>query len=214
MYTKSICRTVAILGLSAFIAFTVVGTARVAELEAATVNVKPTGNYPEDVQNVQAAVDNPDYDVVTLEDKNAAGEPTAFNFGDGDNPEDRGWITITRDGVTITGVEGAIIYGGELPLRISASDITIQNLKFDGFKLLAIVIYKCDGTTIVSGNVISNGVEGERMGLKHLYSIQPNGMTAQGFGPLCRNIVGEIGTVRAHVSTSGSATQRQYHARE
>jgi opacity protein-like surface antigen len=76
----------------------------------AAIVVYPTGDYPTDVQNVQAAVDQGG--TVLLKAQNAAGVATAFNFGP--PVQGLGFVTLHRDvellgeqlGATMTTVDG------------------------------------------------------------------------------------------------------------
>lgn len=102
--------------------------------------VVPTGSFPLDVQNVQAALDSGG--TVLLKATNAAGVPTSFNFG----PSDRngGWVEFHVNAELIgETAPGAVttIEGGWYPveafarLTIAARDITFKS-SFDGALLL------------------------------------------------------------------------------
>jgi hypothetical protein len=103
-----------------------------AAARAATTAVFPTGLYPDDVQNVQAAVD--EGGIVMLKSTSAAGEPTAFNFG----PATRGpgFVTLSRDVKVIGEHHGSAVTtvrGGYYPVRgFDATKTTIQGIDFEG----------------------------------------------------------------------------------
>ncbi len=144
------------------------------------VVVTGTGSYPDDVDEVNAAINGgTGSSGTTYPGGGTVDLVGTFNFGD--DGTGRGTVNITTDGVTVTGVDGATIYGGREPFRVEVnSDVTIQNLKFDGFKYIAITIYKCGGTTRVSDNVITNGVEAfmpELPWFHVVYGIMPEAVT-------------------------------------
>jgi hypothetical protein len=99
----------------------------------AAIVVYPTGDYPTDVQNVQAAVDQGG--TVLLKAQDAAGVATAFNFGP--PVQGLGFVTLHRDvellgerlGATITTVDG-----GWYPVRggFEAIKATIRGIAFAG----------------------------------------------------------------------------------
>jgi hypothetical protein len=101
--------------------------------QAATAVVYPTGDYPTDVQNIQAAVDRGG--TVLLKAQNAAGAATAFNFGP--PVQGPGFVTLHRDvellgeqlGSTITTLDG-----GHYPVRggFEAIKATIRGIAFAG----------------------------------------------------------------------------------
>ena len=85
--------------------------------------LKPTGLYPDDVINVQAAVDAGG--TVLLEAKNAAEEPTVFNFGPATATENVR-VTISRP-MTVMGEPGSKIIGGNMQIVCNSPGVTIQN---------------------------------------------------------------------------------------
>jgi hypothetical protein len=99
----------------------------------AAIVVYPTGDYPTDVQNVQAAVDQGG--TVLLKAQNAAGVATAFNFGP--PVQGPGFVTLQRDveligeqlGATITTVAG-----GYYPVRegFDAIKAIVRGIAFVG----------------------------------------------------------------------------------
>jgi hypothetical protein len=136
--------------------------------------VFPTGDWPTDVRNVQAAVDRGG--TVLLKAKNVAGHPTAFNFGTATHEQFLDlWVDVTTDvwirgesvgsaRTTITGgwapisvgfartfVEGEWFptYDGESP------HVKIESLNFEGPLEWAILVQRSAGVEII-GNRISN----------------------------------------------------------
>jgi hypothetical protein len=95
--------------------------------------VHPTGNFPTDVENVQAAADAGG--TVVLKATDPLGAPKAFNFGP---PQPGGGSVIISRAVTILGesVRNHVttIRGGLFPLRgINATGrIVIRGIRFDG----------------------------------------------------------------------------------
>lgn len=105
-------------------------TSATAVAQATTV-VYPTGNYPADVQNVQAALD--EGGTVLLKATSASGDTTAFNFGP--PVAGPGFVTFARDaeliGEQLTEA-AATIRGGFYPVRGFAAIVTaVRNLTFD-----------------------------------------------------------------------------------
>ena len=102
--------------------------------------VYPTGQYPADVTNVQAAIDQGGS--VLLKSTNTAGQPTAFNFG---LPQPgSGRVNVTRDvGIHGEQVSAAMstIEGGYIPIyvhpgvNVSISGIDLEHPLFDGIYL-------------------------------------------------------------------------------
>ena len=96
-----------------------------------TMEVYPTGQYPADVQNVQRAVDQGG--TVLLKAANAAGTPTAFNFG----PSVRGlgFVTLQRDVELVGEGEGSAVTtidGGFYPVRgFGAISASVRDISFD-----------------------------------------------------------------------------------
>jgi hypothetical protein len=115
--------------------------------------VAPTGIYPADVQNVQAALDRGG--MVWLRSRNAAGVPTAFNFG----PADAGGATATiTKNVAIFGELGApartTIAGGLVPFSSDAKVlITLANVRFVGPGAAAVVLNASSGAAIIGNEV-------------------------------------------------------------
>ena len=117
--------------------------------------VYPTGIFPTDVQNVQAAINQGG--TVLLKATDSAGHPLAFNFG---TFNDDAGVNIVND-VSITGeLVGAnrtTIDGGVTPFLIFAGRNSIEGIKFDAPALKAIRIRGSNGTSII-GNEIEHVV--------------------------------------------------------
>lgn len=103
--------------------------------------VYPTGTYPLDVQNVQSALDGGG--TVLLKATDAAGIPTAFNFGPSDVTG--GWVEFHVDAELVgerTGAAETVIEGGWYPVESFglARTIAVRNITFvdafDGALLL------------------------------------------------------------------------------
>lgn len=124
---------------------------------AADQVVYPTGTYPEDVNNVQAAVDQGG--TVLLKAKNADGQPTAFEFGlyDGVDITDDVTIFGERSGSAMT-----TIRGGWAPVWcLEPVYLTVRGIHFEGPRSCAIYIGASTGADL-SSNVIT-GVIGTPM---------------------------------------------------
>lgn len=117
---------------------------------AATV-VYPTGQYPADVQSVQAALDGGG--TVLLKATNAAGAPTSFDFGPA--APGSGFVALTRD-AQLTGEPGATISGGIVPVRVSAPNAAVSGLTFDGSLQFAIEVKAPNASVSLIGNRIVN----------------------------------------------------------
>lgn len=121
---------------------------------AAATTVYPTGSFPTDVQNVQAAIDLGG--TVRLKATNTAGQPTAFNFGPPDPVTGTG-INLTT-GVRLLGEQvgtyRTTIQGGYLPvLGLVPVKTTIQGIDFDGPLDAAIVIVSSTGADIIGNHI-------------------------------------------------------------
>jgi hypothetical protein len=118
-----------------------------------TTTVYPTGSFPLDVQNVQTAIDKGGS--VLLKTTNAAGQPTAFNFGP---PDAFAGVNLTTD-VSILGEQvgqfTTTIKGGFDPiLGLVPVKSTIQGIHFEGPLDSPIALFRSTGANIV-GNHIS-----------------------------------------------------------
>jgi len=121
---------------------------------AAATTVYPTGSFPLDVQNVQAAIDLGG--TVRLKATNTAGQPTAFNFGPPDPVTGTG-INLTT-GVRMLGEQvgqhRTTIQGGYIPvLGLVPVKSTIQGIDFDGPLDAAIVLVSSSGADIIGNHV-------------------------------------------------------------
>ena len=113
--------------------------------------VFPTGLFPLDVQNVQAALNGGG--TVLLKATNPTGLPTSFNFGPSDTSG--GWVEFHVDAELIgervagaaTTIEGGSypVEANGLPLSIAVRDIVFRS-SFDG----ALLLYDC-ADTVVTG---------------------------------------------------------------
>jgi hypothetical protein len=130
--------------------------------------VFPTGEWPADVENVQAALDQGG--TVLLKATDASGRWTAFNFGP--TEPGGGSVNLTTD-VRVRGesVRGHMttIRGGFLPVQGAVKvRAAISGIRFEGSGFLAIVIWSSSGLDI-AGNVITDVVGdpdfGEAIGL-------------------------------------------------
>ena len=123
---------------------------------AATV-VFPTGSYPLDVQNVQAALDGGG--TVLLKATNATGVPTAFDFGPSDL--NGGWVEFHFDAELVgehTAGADTIIHGGWYPVEDfgDAQNIAVRNITFDSAFDGVLLLYGAN--TEVTGNRASHTV--------------------------------------------------------
>ena len=133
-------------------------------LMAASVHAKPptivypTGIFPTDVQNVQAAINQGG--TVLLKATDPVGHPLAFNFGTPQHLPPLRAVIIQNDvlisGETI-GASRTTVSGGSTPFRIFGGKNSIQGIKFDGALTHAILVSASNGTSII-GNQIKNVV--------------------------------------------------------
>ena len=122
--------------------------------QPATTTVYPTGSFPLDVQNVQAAIDLGG--TVFLKATSAVGQPTAFNFGPPDPVTGTG-VMLTTD-VRLLGEQigphRTTIQGGFLPvLGVVPVKTTIQGIDFDGPLDSAIVLVSSTGADIIANHI-------------------------------------------------------------
>jgi Right handed beta helix region len=126
---------------------------------ASTVNsvVYPTGVWPDDVHNVQVAVNLGG--TVLLKATNTAGQPTAFNFGTPESlPDRRVFLSIDvsvlgeRVGSNMTTIQG-----GRSPIScLVPVKSRIQGIDFEGPLHSAILIAASTGSEIIGNRI--NGV--------------------------------------------------------
>jgi hypothetical protein len=124
--------------------------------------VYPTGSYPADVQNVQAAVDRGG--VVVLKATDVSGNPTAFNFGPpvltGSGVDLTTNVSVQGESVKAyqTTIQGGFTpFRGVLPVKTRIADITFESPRMDAIEVLA-----STGTQIVGNRI--DGVVGARVG--------------------------------------------------
>lgn len=136
-------------------------SAQAAGSDTSVLVVYPTGRYPIDHQNVQAAVDAGG--TVLLKAIDMRGVPAAFNFGpavDGVG----GQVDLTTDVAVVgesTGSHMTTIRGGVIPFFGTVAVRTrIEGISFEGPLLAAIIITRSTGSDIV-GNRISGVVGSE-----------------------------------------------------
>jgi hypothetical protein len=129
---------------------------------AATTIVRPTGSFPLDTHNVQAAVDQGG--TVLLKATDVTGHPMAFNFGPPD-PVTGGGVALTTD-VTIlgerVGPRMTTIAGGYHPfVGQTPAKTHIEGLDFEAPLAAPIILLASTGAEIVGNHI--NGVIGIRL---------------------------------------------------
>ena len=129
------------------------GWRRDASAAPANTTVFPTGSFPLDVQNVQAAINGGG--TVVLKATNAAGQPTAFNFGP--PVVTSSGVNLTTD-VTILGEQVGqfmtTINGGFIPiLGLVPIKSTIQGIDFEGPLNLPIGLVASTGSDIIGNRI-------------------------------------------------------------
>lgn len=135
--------------------------------------VYPTGIYPDDVENIQAVVDEfgqaSKNGVVLLKARNAKGKPTAFNFGTSEDSDARGgvWVrghqkgSIEFRGERRHGVMTTIL-GGFLPIQSTRRDrIAVRKIHFQSPQEGAIRIDVATGIEITDNVMVD--IEGVRI---------------------------------------------------
>jgi hypothetical protein len=123
-----------------------------------TTVVYPTGIFPTDVQNVQAAIDQGG--TVLLKATDSVGHPLAFNFGTPQHLLPLRAVIVQNDVSIIGEVVGAshtTVSGGSTPFRVFGGKNSIQEINFDGPLAHAILVGASSGTSI-TGNQIENVV--------------------------------------------------------
>jgi hypothetical protein len=114
------------------------------------ITIDGTTTYPDDVEAVQTALDDPSFDTVILNG--------TFDFGDGG-------VQITRPNVTLTG-PATILGGGKqiehpwiwwwwYAVEVAAVDTTVENLTFVGCNDTGILVHlagSADGHVDIAGN--------------------------------------------------------------
>jgi hypothetical protein len=129
----------------------------------AATSVYPTGVFPADVLNVQAAVNGGGS--VVLKATDHANHPLAFNFGDGNpvtdgNPQTPEHIDLIQN-VSISGERSGnhqtTIHGGFIPVRSELVPVKglIQGIKFERPAAIAISIGRSNGFSIIDNEIDS-----------------------------------------------------------
>lgn len=133
--------------------FLLLCTAFVANNARATTVVYPTGIFPTDVQNVQAAIDQGG--TVLLKATDTFGHPVAFNFG---TPQDEAGVNIVND-VSITGElvgsNRTTVGGGVTAFIVFGGRNSITGIKFDAPLVKAISIHGSSGTSIIGNEIVN-----------------------------------------------------------
>ena len=129
---------------------------------AATTIVHPTGSFPLDPRNVQAAVDQGG--TVLLKATDVTGHPMAFNFGPPD-PAMGGGVAMTSDvtilgervGPRMTRIDGGYHpFVGQVPVKTH-----IEGIDFEAPLAAPIILLASTGTEIIGNRI--NGVIGIRL---------------------------------------------------
>jgi hypothetical protein len=125
----------------------------VAWADGTAITIDGTSTYPDDVEAVQTALDDPYFDTIILNG--------TFEFGDGG-------VQITRPNVTLTG-PATILGGGKqiehpwiwwwwYAVEVAAVDTTVENLTFVGPHDSAILVHLAgspDGHIDIAGNSVT-----------------------------------------------------------
>src|SRR5262249_8990584 len=113
-----------------------------------TTTVYPTGSFPLDVQNVQAAINSGG--TVLLQPTNGADQPTAFNFG-------ATGVDLTTDVIILgetVGQNETTIQGGFAPIRgLVPVQSTIQSIDFEGPLDSPIILLASTGADIIGNRI-------------------------------------------------------------
>lgn len=129
-----------------------------ASARTGTTMVYPTGEYPADVESVQAAVDQGGK--VVLKATSVGGAPTAFDFGP---PEpDSGFVTLEHDVELVgehAGAASTTIEGGNYPVQSFAAIRTaVRDITFEAPLHGAILVWQPEADTEITGNRIAHVV--------------------------------------------------------
>lgn len=138
-----------------------------------TVSIKPTGVYPDDVDNVQAAVDKFGLEGVDgfifLEAYAADGSAIPFNFGVDPDPFARGTVTVRSEhsgAITFAGQKKGLvrttIMGGFKPISMDRADkLSVKNIQFVGAFQHAIFVSASTGAVITHNTILqTTGFDG------------------------------------------------------
>ncbi len=147
-----------------FIGVTLIASTQSHGATGSNTTVYPTGVFPTDVQNVQAAVNLGG--TVLLKAVNTVGQPTAFNFGTPELLPGRR-VLLMKD-VSVVGEQVGsymtTIQGGNSPIRCFVPvKIRIQGIHFEGPMGTPIGIFASTGADIVGNRI--NGVVPKPLGL-------------------------------------------------
>ncbi|MDX1664760.1 MAG: right-handed parallel beta-helix repeat-containing protein [Candidatus Promineifilaceae bacterium] len=169
--------------------------------------VYPTGSFPTDVENVQAAADNGGR--VRLKATAANGAPTPFNFGSD------GRVFLTEDvqflGETVAGATTTIEGGYRSLSSFERVDFSVEGIRFDGARSAAIYLVEASGTRIV-GNEIVNVVGSPLSFAPHIRKGQGIWVLSVGSGDMLiagnviRDVDAELGYAIAIFGTDATTT--------
>lgn len=139
--------------------------------------IHPTGIFPDDVYNVQSVIDNLGVQgadgKIILAACNEAGEPTSFNFGEGNffdgkrlyvvvwGDEDSGDIAFV--GETVGPAQTTIIGGIQSLFCARRAKFEVRGIRFEGAEAAPIVVYRCDSCVIENNKIFY--VRGDPFGM-------------------------------------------------
>ena len=187
-------------GLSVYLfLFTVCSYAVAQAAVAATTTVYPTGAFPLDVQNVQAAIDQGG--TVVLKATNVSGQPTAFNFGPADIAV-AGGVSLTTDvsliGETVHGHMTTISGGFNSIFCASPVKSRIQGIDFEGSLDSPIALIRSTGADIVG-----NRIRGIVPLLLFFGATEIEGIFVSGFDDPLNAVTGRINITGNTIEISG-----------
>jgi hypothetical protein len=164
-----------------------------------TTTVYPTGTFPLDMHNVQAAIDRGG--TVKLKATDISGQPTAFDFGPPD-PAVAGGVNLTTDvsliGETVEGHMTTISGGfnsifGQLPVKSR-----IQGIDFEGSLDSPIALVRSTGADIVG-----NRIRGIVPLLLFFGATEIEGIFVSGFDDPLNAVTGRIRVTGNTIEVSG-----------
>jgi hypothetical protein len=173
-------------GLSAVLAVFWLSSA-VANAAGPPAAVYPTGLFPLDVENVQAAINLGG--VVLLKATDSAGHALAFNFGPA-NPRKGTGVNLSRDvvirgersGTRLTTIKGGYIpILGQLPVKSR-----IEGIDFDGPLAYAVALFVSRGAEIVGNHI--HGV----VGVPVFFGTDADGIHVSGFDDPQHAVTGHV----------------------
>ena len=139
--------------------------------------ILPTGNFPDDVYNVQSVVDDLGFrgvdGKIVLAALNDEGTPTAFNFGEGDYVlGERSFVLIWGDensgdiafvGETVGSAQTTIV-GGFLSIYCARSTkFEVKGIRFEGAEGTPIMVSHCNSCEIKDNEIVD--VRGDPFGM-------------------------------------------------